>query len=280
MIKPLVLQSDFGLSDGAVSAMYGVALGVHENIRIFDLTHDIPPYNIWEASYRITQTVKYWPTGTVFVSVVDPGVGTRRLSLVVKLNSGHYVVTPDNGSLTHLLRYVGVQEARVIDESVNRLPASGESYTFHGRDVYAYTGARLAAGIITYEQVGPEIPVSNLVQIEVKEPVALETKIVGTIDVHDVRYGSLWSNIPIEIFRSLGIKNGEKVKVSIANSGRLVYANTVVVAHSFAEVGIGEALVYPNSLCNMAVAINRGSFAQAYNISSGNEWSIEIEVAA
>ena len=72
MKKPLVLQSDFGTADGAVSAMYGVAFGVDPDIRISDLTHDIPQYNIWEASYRLIQTVTYWPEGTVFVSVVDP----------------------------------------------------------------------------------------------------------------------------------------------------------------------------------------------------------------
>ena len=96
----LVLQSDFGESDGAVSAMRGVAKSVSGQVEVYDLTHDIPPYNIWEASYRLAQTVPYWPEGTVFVSVVDPGVGTDRLSVVAKTLSGHFIVTPDNGTLT------------------------------------------------------------------------------------------------------------------------------------------------------------------------------------
>ena len=94
MVKPLVFQSDFGYGDGAVSAMYGVAYSVCENIKVFNVTHDIPQYNIWEASYRLIQTVDYWPAGTVFVSVVDPGVGSTRRSIVVLTGNGQYIVTP------------------------------------------------------------------------------------------------------------------------------------------------------------------------------------------
>ena len=99
-MKPLVFQSDFGLVDGAVSAMYGVAYSVNPDLKMHDLTHDITPYSIWEASYRLIQTVSYWPDDTVFVSVVDPGVGTDRKSVVARTHSGKYIVTPDNGTLT------------------------------------------------------------------------------------------------------------------------------------------------------------------------------------
>lgn len=80
----LVLQSDFGLGDGAVSAMQGVAFTVDDKIQLFNLTHDIPEYDVWQAAYRLYQTAEYWPAGTVFVSVVDPGVGTERKSVVLK----------------------------------------------------------------------------------------------------------------------------------------------------------------------------------------------------
>ena len=122
---PLVYQTDFGLVDGAVSAMYGVAYSVAPELKIHDLTHDITPFNIWEASYRLIQTINYWPEKTVFVSVVDPGVGSDRKSIVVKTNSGRYIVTPDNGTLTHVIRLEGIAEAREIDETINRMPRSG-----------------------------------------------------------------------------------------------------------------------------------------------------------
>src|ERR1700722_4091769 len=144
--KIVVFQSDFGLRDGAVSEMKGVAMGVSPELKLFDLTHEIPAYNIWDAAYRLQQTVPYWPAGTVFVSVVDPGVGTARKSVVLKTKTGQYIVTPDNGTLTLVAESLGIDQIREIDESVNRRQDSKKSYTFHGRDVYAFTAAGLASG--------------------------------------------------------------------------------------------------------------------------------------
>ena len=272
----LVFQSDFGLVDGAVSAMYGVAYTVEPRLNIHDLTHDITPYNIWEASYRLIQTIRYWPQGTIFVSVVDPGVGSDRKSVVVKTASGHYVVTPDNGTLTHIIRFDGIEAAREIDEHVNRLPRSGESYTFHGRDVFAYTGARLAAGIIDFEGVGPEMKPEDLVRLPIIEPRLEGSAVCGTIDVLDVRFGSLWTNIPRALFLQTGVHYGDRVSITIENDTRCVYRNIILFAKSFADVYMGEALAYVNSLDCMAVAINQGSFARAYNIGTGNSWRIRI----
>lgn len=277
-MKPLVFQTDFGLVDGAVSAMYGVAYCVSPELKIHDLTHDITPYSIWEASYRLIQTISYWPEDTVFVSVVDPGVGTDRRSVVAKTRSGKYVVTPDNGTLTHILRLDGVTEVRQIDEKVNRLPNSGESYTFHGRDVYAYTGARLASGVISFQEVGPEIDPESLTQLPVVEPYLDGKAACGTVDVLDVRFGSLWTNIPRELFLKTGAKYGDRLSITIENDTRTVYRNIILYAKSFADVYIGEALAYVNSLDCMAVAINQGSFARAYNIGTGNSWRIRMEV--
>lgn len=279
MVKPLIVQTDFGLGDAAVSAMYGVAYSVSDNIRMFDSTHDIRPYNIWEASYRLIQTVSYWVEGSVFVSVVDPGVGSNRRSIVVKVSSGQYIVTPDNGTLTHVKKLIGIVAAREIDENYNRLPNSGESYTFHGRDVYAYTGARLAAGIIDFESVGPEINVDDIVELPTF-PATCENGIIsGTIDVLDIRFGSLWTNIPREMFKKIGIEFGQRVEITITHEHSLVYKNIMTYAKSFADVSIGETLLYSNSLDRMAVAINQGSFAKAYNVGSGTNWKISIRKA-
>lgn len=278
-MKPLILQSDFGRADGAVSAMYGVAVGVSDTLRIFDLTHDIPQYDIWEASYRLIQTVQYWPEGSVFVSVVDPGVGTDRRSIVAKTATGQYIVTPDNGTLTHVKRMRGIVEARIIDETRNRLPNSGESYTFHGRDIYAFTGARLASGVISWEEVGPAVEPDTIVELPIVEATYDQDVVSGTIDVLDVRFGSLWSNIPRTLFQQLKVSHGERVEITISNDTRMLYKNIMVYAKSFADVALGEPLLYVNSLDNMAVAINQGSFARAYNIGTGNNWHIELRRA-
>ncbi|MEG1875445.1 MAG: S-adenosyl-l-methionine hydroxide adenosyltransferase family protein, partial [Angelakisella sp.] len=270
MMNPLIYQTDFGLGDGAVSAMYGVAHGVCPQLAIYDLTHDITPYDIWEASYRLIQTVSYWPAGSVFVSVVDPGVGSTRRSIVALTASGQYIVTPDNGTLTHIKKMLGLTDARVIDETVNRLPNSGESYTFHGRDIYAFTGARLASGIITFAQVGAQVDPASVIELPVipAEHTA-DGGVTGTIDVLDVRFGSLWTNISRELFATLGVKHGGRLEIAIENETRTLYKNILVYAKSFADVSMGEPLVYVNSLDCMAVAINQGSFAKAYNIGTG-----------
>ena len=156
-MKPiLVFQTDFTYKESAVSAMYGVVKSVDRELEIIDATHQIPQYDIWSASYRLFQPMRFWPKGTIFVSVVDPGVGTPRRGCVALTEDGYYVVTPDNGTLTHVKALVGIREVREIDQRVNRLRGKGteETSVFHGRDVFGYTAARLASGIITYEGVG------------------------------------------------------------------------------------------------------------------------------
>ncbi|MBL4954628.1 S-adenosyl-l-methionine hydroxide adenosyltransferase family protein [Neobacillus sp. OS1-32] len=276
MNNNLVLQTDFGLSDGAVSAMYGVAISVNPGIRIFDLTHDIPQYNIWEGSYRLYQTVAYWPEGTVFVSVVDPGVGSERRSIVAKTALGQYIVTPDNGTLTHIKSCIGIEEVRMIDESVNRLPNSGESYTFHGRDVYAYTGARLSSNIITFEQVGPEVPVDSVIELPKDEPKITNQVLTGNIDILDVRFGNLWTNIDRKLLKDLAADYGDSFEVTIENDTRQVYKNIMTYGRTFADIHLGEPLLYVNSLDKIGVAINQGSFAKAYHIETGASWKISI----
>ncbi len=273
-MKSLVLQSDFGKADGAVCAMYGVAQSVSGDLKIFDLTHDIPEYDIWEASYRLIQTTSYWPAETVFVSVVDPGVGSSRKSVAVKTALDHYIITPDNGTLTHIIKMCGIKEARLIDEERNRLPGSSESYTFHGRDIYAYNGARLAAGLVSFEDLGDPLDVSELTLLPVIDAHIDDDTVCGTIDVLDVRYGSLWTNVDRDMFRTLDVQYGDRVEVSIVNETRTLYRNNIVFARSFADVFVGEPLIYVNSLDNIAVAINQGSFSKAYNIGTGNNWHI------
>lgn len=273
----LVFQSDFGLVDGAIAAMYGVAHEVSENLKLYNLTHDITPYNIWEASYRLFQSVEYWPKDTVFVSVVDPGVGSSRKSVVALTEGGHYIVTPDNGTLTHLKKYVGISEIREIEEIKHRRRNTEASFTFHGRDVYAYTGAKLAAGLITFEEVGTALKVEDIVELEIGKIVKSEKSIKGSIDILDVRFGSLWTNITREDFLEIGFKVGDKVEVIIYNGSTLVYNNRIVYGKSFADVYVSEQLIYVNSLYRMAVAINQGNFAKAYSIGTGIHWSIEFK---
>ncbi|HWR22450.1 MAG TPA: S-adenosyl-l-methionine hydroxide adenosyltransferase family protein [Feifaniaceae bacterium] len=274
MKSSLVFQSDFGLSDGAVCAMYGVALVVDDTLKIYDLTHEIAQYNIWEASYRLFQAVEYWPKGTVFVSVVDPGVGGDRKSVVAETKSGHYIVTPDNGTLTHIKKFIGLAAVREIDEERHRRKNTEFSYTFHGRDVYANTGAKLASGKIAFEEAGGPLPVEDMLELPVGEVTQIENGVAGCIDILDVRFGSLWTNIPREAFERVCSAFGERAEMTIYNGPSLVYQNRLVYGRSFADVHIGEPIIYVNSLYRIAVAINQGSFARAYNIGTGTHWRV------
>ncbi|MCU0447054.1 MAG: S-adenosyl-l-methionine hydroxide adenosyltransferase family protein [Microscillaceae bacterium] len=272
----LVFQTDFGLKDGAVSAMKGVAYGVSPDLKIFDNTHEIPSFNIWEAAYRLQQVAAYWPAGTVFVSVVDPGVGSQRKSVVLKTNSGHYFVTPDNGTLTLVAEYLGIGEVREIDEAKNRLRNSEKSYTFHGRDVYAYTGARLAAGVIKYEEVGAKLP-NQITAIAYQKAMFENGEIKGNIPILDIQYGNVWTNIDQATFQKLGVKYGEKLLVKIKYGEKLMFDGEVAFVRTFAEVGIAQNLGYMNSLLNFSLGVNQGNFSERNKIYSGAEWNISLK---
>lgn len=275
----LVLQSDFGLGDGAVSAMYGVAYTVSEDIEINNLTHDIPPYDIWVASYRLYQTVKYWPKDTVFVSVVDLGVGSDRRSIACLTKSGHYIITPDNGSLSHINYYEGIEKVIAIDEVVSRLPHSEESHTFHGRDVYAYNGARLASKQVEFEDLGQSISLNSIEKLDITEAIESESELSGSIDVLDIRFGSLWTNIPLSYLKNANISHGDELIVKIYHKEKRVYQNIIKFVRSFADVNVGEPLVYVNSLVNIGVAVNQDSFSDLYHIGTGNDWTIKLSKA-
>jgi S-adenosylmethionine hydrolase len=275
--KIVVYQTDFGLKDGAVSEMKGVAMEVSPDLKLFDITHEIPAYNIWDAAYRLEQTVRYWPAGTVIVSVVDPGVGTARKSVVLKTKSGHFIVSPDNGTLTLVAKSLGIAEVREIDENINRRQDSKRSNTFHGRDVYSYTAARLAAGVITYEQVGPLLPPA-VVSIPYQEAAFDGKSIKGDIPALDVQYGNIWTNIPDTLFNQLNPKYGDVVHVVIFNKKQRVYSGDMPYSKTFGEVADGQPLAYVNSLLQVSFALNMGDFASAYHVSSGADWSVEISL--
>ncbi|MGI9262345.1 MAG: SAM hydrolase/SAM-dependent halogenase family protein [Woeseiaceae bacterium] len=271
----LVFQTDFGLEEPAVASMKGVAYGVSPELKMFDITHEIPVFNIWEAAYRLNQTARYWPSGTVFVSVVDPGVGTDRMSVVLKTKSGHYFVSPDNGSLTLVAETLGIDEVRRIDENVNRLEGSERSHTFHGRDVYSYTGARLASKAISYEEVGPALEAA-VVSIEYRKPAIVNGRIEGNIPILDIHYGNVWTNIDVDLFDQLGVGVGESAWVRISDGTRTLFEGKVRYVSSFGGVGIGEPALYVNDILNIGLAVNQGDFAEQYSVEPGPDSNIEI----
>jgi S-adenosylmethionine hydrolase len=273
----VVFQTDFGTKDGAVSAMKGVASTVDPTLKLYDLTQEIPAYNIWEAAYRLDQTVPYWPAGTVFVSVVDPGVGTERKSVVAKTKTGHYIVTPDNGTLTLLAASIGIASMREIDEAVNRRKNSGASYTFHGRDVYAYTAARLASKTIAFESVG-QLLTPTPVLLPYQKASLNKNTLKGNIDILDIQYGNIWTNIGQDLWKTfVAIPHTKNViVVKIFHQQKLVYQGAMPFENTFGGVAVGQPLAYLNSLMQLSFALNQGSMADKYHIASGPDWNVEV----
>jgi S-adenosylmethionine hydrolase len=271
----IVLQTDFGLKDGAVAAMKGVIHSVDHNIEIFDLTHEIPVFNTWEAGYRLLQSAPYWPRGTVFVSVVDPGVGTSRLSIVLRTKSGHYFVGPDNGTFGLVADLLGVESVRQIDEALNRRADSRESYTFHGRDVYAYTAAKIASGLIPFSSVGKQLP-DTVTHIPYRKPFREADSLTGTIPVLDAQYGNLWTDVPDSLVKAAGIRYGDSLSVQVRSGGKTFYMGRVPLVRTFGEVPPGSVMAYFNSLMQLSLAVNQGSMADSFRIRSGPGWIIQV----
>jgi S-adenosylmethionine hydrolase len=271
----VVYQSDFGLKDGAVSAMRGVAVSIDPGLRLENLTHEIPAFDIWQGAYRLAETAPYWPPDTVFVSVVDPGVGTDRKSVVLKTRSGHYFVSPDNGTLTLVAEQLGIEAVREIDESRYRRPGSELSYTFHGRDVYSYAAAHLASGQVSFEEIGPELP-PQVVRLDYQKSEVKDGLVVGNILILDVQFGNVWTNIDRATFEQLGVVKGQPVDVRIFQADRQVYAGPMPYVSTFGDVPQGAPLLYLNSADDVAFAINWGDFAATHGVASGPEWRVEV----
>ena len=279
MIKPiLVFQTDFTYKEGAVSSMYGVVKTVDRELEIMDGTHELPQYDTWSASYRLYQSLQFWLEGTIYVSVVDPGVGTKRRACVAKTVDGYYIVTPDNGTLTHVKRMIGIEAVREIDETVNRLRGKGTEGVaiFHGRDLFGYTAARLASGIIDFEGVGPEYPVDEIVEHEILEPVAKPGKVEGVFEINDPNFGNLWTNIPLNVFQEAGFAYGDYVNVIVKHEGTAVFAEKVLFHKSFGYAEKGEPMIYNNELMKVAMAVSQGSLCEKYGLSYGSDWTVEF----
>jgi len=278
-MKPiLVFQTDFSYKEGAVCAMYGVVKSVDPELEIIDGTHELPKFDTWSASYRLYQSMAFWPKGTIFVSIVDPGVGTQRRACVAKTSDGYFVVTPDNGSLTHLKHWTGIEEVREIDETTNRLKGKNtvDVDVFHGRDLFSYCAAKLASGQITYEQVGPKYPLDEIVLHQLHEPIFNQGEVRGIIEIDDPHFGNMWTNIRTRDFLNTGFDYGDKVRLTIRHQGEDIFSKSVHFQKSFGYAQKGDVILYNNELMRVGMAVNQGSFSQEYGIRHGPDWHVTI----
>jgi S-adenosylmethionine hydrolase len=255
----IVFMTDFGTANDAVAICRGVIYGIAPDVRITDITHQVTPFSIEEASRFLYGVTPYYPEGTVFLVVVDPGVGTSRKAIAVKSKKGQYFILPDNGVITPVLDRDGLESAREITNQHWMIQAPLSS-TFHGRDIFSPAAAHLAEGW-EFDLVGP--PVQQLVRLTPKTSVISAKGIDGDVIGLDDPYGSLITDIPGEDFKQLGYNLGDKVFMQINKKAvALPYAKT------FMDVPVGEALLYIDSRGRVGIAINQGSYARKFNITA------------
>jgi len=256
--RPLIVfMSDFGTLDEAVAICKGVMLGVAPDAEIIDLTHEVTPYSIAEGARLLAGTAPYYPTGTVFIAVIDPGVGTSRKPIVVKTKRGQYFVGPDNGLVTPLIDRDGLAGAREIRNPAWTL--SGErSSTFHGRDVFSPAAAHLARGE-DWRGVGPAL--GTPARLEIPRATVDERGIHGSVVGLDGPYGNLVTNISGDEFGALGYAAGDPVHIKVG-----IEELSVPLAGTFGEVPVGAALLFVDSRGLVSLAINQGNFATAHRV--------------
>lgn len=275
-MKPyVVLFSDFGIDSGLVASMHGVCALVDPELKISDATHLLPAFDIRAASYCLQYTVPYWPKGTVFVSVIDPGVGTSRKACVAKLKNGSYIVTPDNGTLTLAEKFIGIEAIREIDESVNRYQGGEDVNVFHGRDIFAYCGARLASGVISYEEVGPEYSLEEMVRHKIYPTEVRKDYAKGVIESHDP-FGTAETNILNKDFDLTEFRYGDRLYVKITYQDQMIFEGETVYAKTFGDVPAGNTLIFQDLASYMSFGVNERSFFKEYGLEDGKVYEIEI----
>ncbi|HKV64179.1 MAG TPA: S-adenosyl-l-methionine hydroxide adenosyltransferase family protein [Candidatus Acidoferrum sp.] len=253
----IVFMTDFGTANDAVALCKAVMLSIAPDARIMDITHQVTPFRIEEGARFLEAVSPYYPAGTVFVAVVDPGVGTSRKAIIVKTKRDQYFVLPDNGLITPVIERDGLDSAREITNQGWMIQAAISS-TFHGRDIFSPAGAHLAAGW-DFNLAGPVVP--QLVRLTLKTSTTTDKGIIGNIIALDDPFGSLVTDIPGDEFKKLGYNLGDKLRIEInKKSVVLPYVKT------FMDVPVGDTLLYIDSRGRVGMAINQGNYSKKFAV--------------
>ena len=255
----IVFMTDFGVLDDSVAICRGVMYGIMPTVRIVDLTHQVTPFSIFEGARYLFGATPYYPEGTVFVVVVDPGVGSSRKAIVAHSKKGQYFVLPDNGVITLVEQRDGID---VVREIINTdwMIGSKLSSTFHGRDIFSPVGAHVARGD-DWTKVGPEIPVKDLVRLDLKIATIDEHRLSASVIATDGPFGNLVTNVDGSDFLKLGYQRGQSVPVKVGDKElKMKFVKT------FSDVPVGDPLLYIDSRGHLGLAVNQKSFAEAYGI--------------
>ncbi|MBM3777032.1 MAG: SAM-dependent chlorinase/fluorinase [Acidimicrobiia bacterium] len=253
--RPLIaLLTDFGTRDHYAAAMKGVVLDICPDVTLVDITHDIPPHDILGAALELAAVTKYFPRGTIFLTVVDPGVGTGRQGLAVE-GAESYFVAPDNGVLTLALR--ATPPKRIVDLTQRRYARPSVSRTFEGRDRFAPAAAWLAKGV---DLAALGRPVHEWQEIAVPEAEVTGGTATGTVLRVD-RFGNLVTNIDRRTFERIAADG----RIQLTVGGHPVER----VVDTYAEAGASEVCALFGSTEHLEIAVNGGSAAETLALGRG-----------
>jgi S-adenosylmethionine hydrolase len=255
----IVFMTDFGVVDDSVAICRGVMYSIVPEVRIVDLTHEVTPFSIPDGARFLYGATPYYPAGTVFVVVIDPGVGSTRKAIVAKSKRGQFFVLPDNGLLTLIEQRDGIEAVREVTNP-DWMIGTKLSSTFHGRDIFSPVGAHVARGD-DWTKVGPEMPVASLVRLELKAGRVDDRGATAEIIATDGPFGNLVTNLAADDFLKLGYQRGQEVPVRIG--GREMKIKFV---RTFSDVPLGQPLLYIDSRGRFAIAVDQGNFAAVYGV--------------
>ena len=255
----IVFMTDFGTVDDSVPICKGVMYSILPEVRIVDLTHQVTPFSILDGARFLYGATPYYPAGTVFAVVVDPGVGSTRRAVVIKSKKEQYFVLPDNGLITLVAERDGLEAAREIT-SPTWMIGKALSSTFHGRDIFSPAAAHVARGD-DWTQVGPVLDLNSLVQLNLEAPRIDEQGLHGEVIATDGPFGNLVTNVDADLFLKMGYHRGQKVPITLGRQKmELQFVKT------FSDVPLNTPLIYIDSRGRFALAVNQASFAGTYGI--------------
>jgi S-adenosylmethionine hydrolase len=265
--QTIVFMTDFGVVDDSVAICRGVMYSIMPSVRIVDLTHEVTPFSILDGARFLYGATPYYPSGTVFVVVIDPTVGSTRKAVVAKSKRGQFFVLPDNGLLTLVEQRDGIETVREITNP-DWMIGTKMSSTFHGRDIFSPVGAHLARGD-DWTRVGPEMPVASLVRLELEASRLDDRGATAEIIATDGPFGNLVTNLSADDFLKLGYRHGQEVPLRIGEKEM-----SIKFVRTFSDVPLGQPLLYIDSRGRFAVAVNQGSFAAVYGVKP----PVELEI--
>ena len=262
--KIIGLLTDFGLKDPYVAIMKAVILNINPSVEVIDISHEVEKFNIAEASFILAASLKYFPRGTVFVVVVDPGVGSSRRALIIQTKNFTFI-GPDNGVLIPAAIKDGIKNLyEILNKNFFLKPLSS---TFHGRDIFAPVAAYLTLGTPP-EILGRKIDLNSIVKPSWARSKISKNKVEGYFVYFD-GFGNASTNIPADEVPWL--KYGIRVRVNIHDKASLI----IRFLRAYSEVEEGETLLVTNSFGFLELAVNKGSARRKYNLKYGDKVTIE-----